>query len=98
MSTKLISMTIHEIATDGLPDMNFDGSDLIGRVAFIFDGSIVSGWPLDPVECSHIYDNYGWDGSEGALWEANSDVGHTRPFGGVTHWVEFGTTLTEAVR
>ncbi len=32
---------LHEIAVDGLPDME----KLVGRVAFIFDGEIVSGWP-----------------------------------------------------
>lgn len=89
-----MEVIVHEIATDGLPNME----ELTGRVAFIFDGCIVSGWPLDVEEHSHIYDNYGWDGSEGALWEANSDVGHTRPFGGVTHWIEFPEPLWEVVR
>jgi hypothetical protein len=39
---------LHEIAKDGLPprDEN-DESLFIGRVAFIFDGCVVSGWPLD---------------------------------------------------
>lgn len=92
--TRLVSMTIHEIATDGLPKME----ELTGRVAFIFDGSIVSGWPLEPDEFPHLYASYGWDASMGTLWEADSDVGHTRPFGGVTHWVEFGEALWEAVR
>lgn len=93
MTTTQLVVKVHQIASDGLPDMNFDGSDLIGRVAFIFDGSIVTGWPLDIKEHADVYDRYGWDGSEGALWEADSDVGHTRPFGGVTHWVEFPLPL-----
>ena len=33
---------IHEIEVDGLPNM----AELLGRVAFIFDGCLVSGWPL----------------------------------------------------
>ncbi len=67
------TVVVHEIATDGLPDMDA----LTGRVAFIFDGCIVSGWPLNLRE-------------DEALWEANSDVGDpAREFRGVTHWVEF---------
>lgn len=67
-----VTVVVHEIATDGLPDM----TALVGRVAFIFDGCIASGWPLD-------------DEDEAGLWQANSDVGHNRPFANVTHWVEF---------
>ena len=78
-----ITIKVHEIATDGLPDMD----NLTGRVAFLFDGCIVSGWPLGhPPE----YDmRFGYSGR----WEANSDVGHNRPFSGVTHWVEFPEAL-----
>lgn len=65
-------MVVREIAKDGLPDMD----KLTGRVAFIFDGCIVSGWPLDP------------EGDE-TPWEADSDVGRHGKFYGVTHWVEF---------
>ncbi len=72
MKTVEMTIKVHEIATDGLPDMEA----LAGRVAFIFDGCIVSGWPLDGA-------------GPAVLWEANSDVGSTRPFAGVTHWVEF---------
>jgi hypothetical protein len=72
-------ITVHEVAVDGLPDMNDD--TMTGRIAFIFDGCIVSGWPL----------------SDG-LWEANSDVGNGRPFGGVTHWVEFDRPIWEYER
>jgi hypothetical protein len=73
-----ITVKVHEIAIDGLPDME----TLVGRVAFIFDGCVVSGWPLTR-----------WHSREaetmGQLWEADSDVGHGRPFSGVTHWLEF---------
>lgn len=40
-----MKITIHEIEKDGLPSMD----KMIGRVAFVFDGCIISGWPL-PVE------------------------------------------------
>jgi len=73
-----VTIRVHEIATDGLPDMDV----LVGRVAFIFDGSIVSGWPLDEV------------GKPG-LWEGDTDVSHNQPFGSVTHWVEFPVPINE---
>lgn len=69
-----MNVIVHEIAVDGLPDM--DNDDLTGRIAFVFDGCVVSGWPLTRVGQPH-------------LWEANTDVGHNQPFGGVTHWIEF---------
>ena len=72
-----MEIIIREIAIDGLPDMD----KLVGRVAFLFDGCIVSGWPLDTVR----------DGE--TLWEADSDVGHGRAFYGVTHWFEFPVPL-----
>ena len=67
-----MDIIIHEIAIDGLPDMDA----LTARVAFLFDGCIVSGWPID-------------EHTDPVLWEADSDVGHGRAFYGVTHWVEF---------
>lgn len=84
--TNEIAVKVHKITEDGLPDME----SLIGRVAFLFDGCIVSGWPLDPNgEAGDAYRRYGHDPADSILWEANSDVGHGRPFGGVTHWYEF---------
>lgn len=38
-----MTIKIHEIATDGLPDME----KLTGRVAFLWGGAIASGWPLE---------------------------------------------------
>lgn len=85
-----MEIRLHKIEDDGLPEMD----TLVGRVAFIFDGCIVSGPPLDPVEHADIYNRYGWsDTEDGILWEANSDVGHTRPFGNVAYWVEFPEPL-----
>lgn len=76
MTTEL-TVKVHEIATDGLPDMDA----LTGRVAFIFDGCLVSGWPLPGASAAR--------GLEETLWEGNRDVSHERLFSGVTHWVEF---------
>lgn len=71
-----LTVKVHEVATDGLPDMD----EMTGRVAFIFDGCLVSGWPL---------------GSDGMLWEANSDVGQNVAFADVTHWVEWPEPVWE---
>jgi hypothetical protein len=76
---------VHEIARDGLPSR----SDFpTGRVAFIFDGCIVSGWPLyaDPDDDTSSY---------AGLWGANDDVGLNVKFADVTHWVEFDAPLWE---
>ena len=75
-----ITVTLHEIATDGLPKMD----ELTGRVAFIFDGCIVSGWPLSAR-----------DPDFGRLWEGDSDVANHRPKANVTHWVEFERPIWE---
>jgi hypothetical protein len=77
-----MTVKLHSIAEDGLPDMEA----LTGRVAFIFDGCIVSGWPLyvDPEDSSTAYSG---------RWEADTDVGHNQPFAGVTHWIEFPQPL-----
>jgi hypothetical protein len=52
------------------------------RYAFLFNGCIVSGWPL--AEDTHPGE-----------WEANYDVGKMGSFSGVTHWVEFPIRLIE---
>lgn len=84
-----ITIKIHEIATDGLPDMDA----LTGRVAFIFDGCIVSGWPL---AARFNLDRPGY--VEPPRWEANGDVGRNIEFAGVTHWAEFPEPLYQIER
>jgi len=66
------TVKIHAIETDGVPSGRLPDS----RVAFIFDGCIVSGWPV------------GTDGNGDAIWEGDSDVARGGRFDGVTHWVE----------
>jgi hypothetical protein len=81
-----IAIRIHSIAEDGYPDM--DNPDMTGRVAFIFDGCIVSGWPLGS----------GFRGQYSGRWEADSDVGRVTVFEGVTHWIEFPVPVWEIER
>ena len=80
-----MNVRIHSIAEDGLPRRDDEGH-LASDVAFIFDGCIVSGWPLhvDPQDYSTPYSGY---------WEADGDVGRGMKFAGVTHWVEFPEPL-----
>jgi hypothetical protein len=81
MSTQQATIMVHEIATDGYPDM--DDNDLVGRVAFLWDGYIVSGWPLHANPEDHSTAHTGH-------WEAADDkLSSVREFAGVTHWVEF---------
>lgn len=79
---KEITIKVHEIATDGLPDMD----KLVGRVALLFDGNVVNGWPLADLD------------DEGRpLWEGG-DVSNGKSFYGVTHWIEFPDPLWEIER
>lgn len=73
MATSM-TVVVHAISEDGLPDMD----KLIGRVAFIWDGAIVSGWPLNRI-------------GNPEAWEPSEDAFGMGPFYGVTHWVEFPT-------
>lgn len=72
-----LMVKVHSIAEDGLPARERT------NVAFIFDGCIVSGWPVREDE-TDAYTGY---------WEADRDVGNHMRFSGVTHWVEFPTPL-----
>jgi hypothetical protein len=70
------TIKIHKISEDGLPDMEATNPSLTGRVALIFDGCVVSGYPLDQ------------DRHPGQ-WEGDTDVSYGRKFLDVTHWIEF---------
>jgi hypothetical protein len=74
-----ITVILHEIATDGLPDGDLPGS----RMAAIFDGNVVTAWPLDDPDRS---------------WEGDTDVAHGRKMYGITHWLEFQQPVYELER
>jgi hypothetical protein len=114
-----ITVKIHDVAVDGLPPRDGEPGyqESIGRVAFIFDGCIVSGWPLHQPEHPEFYSAEKIEqraiGSRGGAqftlaerralaaglhWVADEDVGHHRPFAGVTHWVEFPAPVWDIER
>jgi len=73
--TQDITVTVHDIQDEGAPNPSEYGP----RMAFIFDGNIVSGWPLRELNEDGL-----------PYWEADSDVGRVGvKFDGVTHWIEF---------
>lgn len=82
-------MEVKSIKEHGLPDMD----KLVGRVAFIFDGCIVSGWPLHNIHLKmpgNNYPEYGMD-----IWEANDDVGKSGVFTGIEKYVIFDKPIWE---
>lgn len=81
MSTE-ITVIVHNVERDGVPDMEAD-RDLVGRIAYVWDGAIVSGWPIgmDVAEESTDLDlgvQY-WEPSEGRMGG---------PVTGVEQWIE----------
>lgn len=79
-----ITIKVHEIATDGLPNME----KLTGKVALIFDGRVVSGWPI-----SHEFLSETLKETGESVWEGDEDVSHGESLLGVTHWLEFPDTI-----
>jgi hypothetical protein len=79
MSTA-ITVIVHDVEADGLPDM----TELTGRVAFLTEGVVVSGWPLIR-------------GPKERRWEADPDVFGCcpPPVAGVTTWLEFPVPVEE---
>lgn len=77
---KEVTIKLCSIAEDGLPDTDkYIGK---GRIAFIFDGSVISGWPLAEL------------GYPSGVWEGDSDVSHGQ-FGGITHYFIFDRPMWE---
>jgi hypothetical protein len=74
---KYAEIVIHSIAEDGVPDMSID--HMVGRVAFIWDGCIVSGWPIGTGEDG--------DGPYSGRWEPSEDR-FGGPVTGVEYWIE----------
>lgn len=81
-----MTVRVHAIVEDGLPDMD----KLTGRVAFLWDGEIISGWPLK-CDCGEGFDPCPCDDDE-QRWEPAEDR-FGGPLAGVTHWVEFPVSL-----
>lgn len=81
ITMKEITVKIYKISEDGYPDIE-NNKNLKGRIAFLWDGNIVSGWPVDKEEGS---------------WETD-DVGKAGLFYGVTHWVEFPVAIWDIER
>lgn len=77
---KTIEILVYDIETDGLPDM--DDDDIVGRVAFIWNGAIVSGWPL--------YERVEGEYYEKTTWESSEDY-HGGIHKNVMQWVLFPT-------
>lgn len=92
MSRKM-EVIVHDVATEGIPEMTGFDDALVGRVAFIFDGCIVSGWPM-------VEEDGGipTDDNDNPLWEGNHDVARHTLFANVTHWVEFPVPVWEIER
>ena len=74
--SKSMNIEIFNIEEDGLPNMG--DPNMTGRVAFIWDGCIISGWPIGE---EHGGINYGEQ-----LWEPAEDR-FGGPVAGVKHWV-----------
>ena len=77
---KPLVIVLHKVSEDGLPDMHDSSNDMTGRVAFIWDGNIVSGWPI-----KDMVDTLGR-----ALWEPAEDR-FGGPVAGVEYWLELPT-------
>lgn len=71
-----LGVRVHSIAEDGLPARD----ETIGRVAFIWNGAVVSGWPIP----ENAATGEGYSGR----WEPSEDR-FGGPVSGVTHWIEF---------
>lgn len=80
---KEITVKLYDIEEDGLPPEE----GITGRLAFIFDGCIVSGWPLYNIHIKYPGNDFPMHGKD--VWEANSDVGHQGKFVGIKKYVIF---------
>lgn len=74
--SKTYTITVHTIAEDGLPPQDIVQAGLTGRIAFIFDGAIYSGWPLNAATEKDVH---------AVLWE---DAETGKQYVGVKKWIE----------
>lgn len=79
---KTIEAKLYEIEKDGLPNMD----KLTGRVAFIWDGAIFSGWPLYDIHIRYPENNHPVYGKD--VWECSENRA-SGIFRGVTHYIIF---------
>lgn len=88
-------MKVYTIAEHGLPtdDSGDLKPELTGRVAFIFDGCVVSGWPLYNIHLRYPENNYAIYTVND--WEADTDVGKSGVFTGVEKYVIFEKPIWE---
>ena len=73
---RTLTVELREVAVDGLPDMDA----VLGRVGILWDGEIVSGWPISA--------EYGGIREGVQLWEPAEDR-FGGSLSGVTHYVVF---------
>lgn len=74
--SKSMTIEVFSVEEDGLPNM--DDPNMTGRVAFIWDGCIISGWPIG--------EEFGGTDYGEQLWEPSEDR-FGGPVVGVKHWV-----------
>lgn len=77
--SKQYTIIVHTIKEDGLPPKDFEEAGLTGRVAFIFDGDIYSGWP------AYGEDQEMPDDPDEIVWEESE---HAHKMMGVEKWIE----------
>jgi len=80
--SKQYTIIVHTIKEDGLPPKDFAKAGLVGRVAFIFDGCLYSGWPINPDESD----------PEEVVWE---DSETAQRFSGVEKWIELPVSASD---
>jgi hypothetical protein len=85
-----VEVIIHSISESGLPDMN----KLLGRVCFIHDGAVLSGYPV----MSNDDDDDDDDDDDEMPWESTVDGLGGVTFYNVTHWVEFPEAICKVVK
>ena len=84
-----MQVKVYDVVEDGLPDPA--DLTLVGRVAFIDGGCIVSGKALQ-----HVWEQH--DSDYPSCWEVDTDLMPKKRLGGVTYWVKFPVAVWEVGR
>ena len=85
---RTIGVKVYEVVKDGLPDPA--DLTLVGRVAFVVGGCIISGTALQ-----HVWEEH--DGYP-SFWKVDTDLMPNEQLGGITHWLEFPVAVWELGR